>query len=269
MSYSAPSYSSVPYNLSASTSTSPAPDFIQSDIARSELATQMAIQGSIYTPEGAKRYVQENPVLRGQARKTVLRKGGGAVWEDQTLIDWDPGEPTRLYSREEHYKADLEYFAAHFRLFCGNLDPALPDETFRETFAKWPSLVRTHLVRDKMTNRVKYGFAAYRDPEDFLAAWRTLNGEFVLGVSRADTKANRSFHDVSGKYVGTRPIKLSKATAAVATVQIGDRKAREFDKKRAHKTGTVPFSRAKLAEAEGGGLHSTGVERSRKSYIRR
>jgi hypothetical protein len=25
-------------------------------------------------------------------RETVIRKGGGKVWEDTTLVDWDPSE---------------------------------------------------------------------------------------------------------------------------------------------------------------------------------
>ncbi len=31
-------------------------------------------------------------VPKGSKRTTVLRKGAGKVWEDQTLLDWDPGE---------------------------------------------------------------------------------------------------------------------------------------------------------------------------------
>ncbi|KAG8895035.1 hypothetical protein FRC01_012609, partial [Tulasnella sp. 417] len=28
-------------------------------------------------------------VPKGQKRKTVIRKGGGKMWEDQTLLEWD------------------------------------------------------------------------------------------------------------------------------------------------------------------------------------
>lgn len=29
-------------------------------------------------------------------RETVIRKAGGKVWEDTTLLDWDPSEPRRV-----------------------------------------------------------------------------------------------------------------------------------------------------------------------------
>lgn len=160
--------------------------------------------------------------------------------------------------------------AAHFRLFCGNLDPAMPEEQFANASNKWPSFVKSHLVRDKLSNKVKYGFVAYSDPDDFLAAWRALNGACPSPRHPSAPAPRTEEATRAGKYVGTRPIKLSKATTRVATVGIGERKARALDKlHHKHKTGTVAFSKAKIAQAEGGGLNSTGVERSRKSYIRR
>lgn len=53
----------------------------------------VAAQQSIYTPEAAKKHA---PAVadgnKGKARTTVLRKGGGEVWEDPSLMEWDPGE---------------------------------------------------------------------------------------------------------------------------------------------------------------------------------
>lgn len=31
-------------------------------------------------------------LAKGGKRTTVLRKGGGKVWEDQTLLEWDPSK---------------------------------------------------------------------------------------------------------------------------------------------------------------------------------
>ena len=68
---------------------------------------------------------------------------------------------------------------------------------------------------------------------------------------------------------------IKKATATVGAVNIGARKAAEFDSKHKKKTGTVPYARAndeaavesRLEGARSGGY---GPERSRgKSYIRR
>ena len=56
-----------------------------------------AQQASIYTPEAAR---ASKPVpahgngSKAKGRTTVLRKGGGEVWEDQTLLEWDPCQYT-------------------------------------------------------------------------------------------------------------------------------------------------------------------------------
>ena len=42
----------------------------------------------------------------------------------------------------------------------------------------------------------------------------------------------------TGQYVGTRPVKISRATSAVAAVNIGDRKAKLYDAKVQKKGGT-------------------------------
>lgn len=137
----------------------------------------IAQQSSIYTPEAAERgnYKQhrENASGKkggqggggGKSRTTVLRKGAGELWEDPTLLEWDP---------------------KHFRLFVGNLDPALSDDTFQQAFAKYPSLVKAKIVRDKNSKKCKgYGFVAYSDPEDFLKAWKELNGALRSRLPRS------------------------------------------------------------------------------------
>ncbi|KAM0792971.1 hypothetical protein ACM66B_002726 [Microbotryomycetes sp. NB124-2] len=204
----------------------------------------MMAQQSIYTPEAAKLYQQQQGPDgmngtgstnagkgKSKARTTVLRKGGGQVWEDQSLLEWDP---------------------SHFRLFIGNLDPALSDEAFKQAFSgvRYPSFVKSKIVRDKYTNKGKgYGFVSYSDPEDFLKVWKEMND----------------------KYVGTRPVKISKATAGVQAVNIGSKKASKLDAKHKPKSGTVPYERSNSTAAMAGGDGSGGYgpERTRKSYIRR
>ncbi|SCV72528.1 BQ2448_4065 [Microbotryum intermedium] len=204
---------------------------------------ELAQQQSAYTPEGAQRAAanakaNQERRQKPQGRTTVLRKGGGQLWEDPSLMEWDPGQ---------HF--------AHFRLFVGDLDPSLSEDQFREAFSgngRYKSFVKSKIVRDKKTNKGKgYGFVSYSDPEDFLKAWKELNG----------------------KYVGTRPVKISKATAGVSAVNIGAKKAAMLDSKKVHKSGTVPYERAKLKEAEGGHMNKNsngfGPQKVGKSYIRR
>ncbi|KAK4052174.1 hypothetical protein OIV83_002469 [Microbotryomycetes sp. JL201] len=209
----------------------------------------MMAQQSIYTPEAAKMYQQQGGVNhpdgngkgKARARTTVLRKGGGQVWEDQSLLEWDP---------------------SHFRLFIGNLDPALSDEAFKQAFSgvRYPSFVKSKIVRDKYTNKGKgFGFVSYSDPEDFLKVWKEMNGK------------SRSNALTQNKYVGTRPVKISKATAGVKAVNIGAKKASQLDAKHKPKSGTVPYERSNSMAAVGNsdGSGGFGPERSKKSWIRR
>jgi hypothetical protein len=50
-------------------------------------------QQSVYVPGAMidKRGGSGGKLAKGGKRTTVLRKGGGKVWEDQTLLDWNPG----------------------------------------------------------------------------------------------------------------------------------------------------------------------------------
>ena len=54
----------------------------------------MLAQQSVYVPGAMidKRGGAGGKVAKGGKRTTVLRKGAGKVWEDQTLLEWDPSE---------------------------------------------------------------------------------------------------------------------------------------------------------------------------------
>jgi hypothetical protein len=108
-----------------------------------------------------------------EKKLTVVRQSGGQVWDDQTLLEWDP---------------------AHFRIFVGDLAGEVTDEVLFKAIAKYPALVKARVVRDKKTNRSKgYGFVSFSSPEDFLKSWKEMNG----------------------KYIGSHPIKISKAKTEV------------------------------------------------------
>ncbi|KAI9011742.1 hypothetical protein DFJ74DRAFT_684484 [Hyaloraphidium curvatum] len=107
---------------------------------------------------------------RKPKNKVAVRVAGGKVWEDPTLNDeWDPND---------------------FRIFCGDLGNETTDETLRSAFSKYPSFQKARVVRDKKTNKSKgYGFVSFKDPNDYMAAMKEMNGKFV----------------------GSRPIKLRKS----------------------------------------------------------
>ncbi|KAL1413107.1 hypothetical protein Q8F55_000856 [Vanrija albida] len=162
------------------------------------LDAELLQQSSVYVP-GA-----ELPKTTGKAktqvpvgrRDTVIRKAGGRVWEDATLVEWDP---------------------KWYRLFVGDVSNDVSERTLDDAFSKYPSYAKCKVVRDRLSQKAKYGFIAFKDPEDFLRAWKEMDG----------------------KYVGNRPIRLSKIKedkyGGIDTTTISVRKAKELDKIRRNK----------------------------------
>ncbi|KAG8829108.1 hypothetical protein FRC17_007124 [Serendipita sp. 399] len=125
---------------------------------------------------------------KGRGKKTtVVRRGGGKTWEDSTLLEWDP---------------------QWFRLFVGDVSNDVSDNVLAEAFNKYPSFTKAKVIRDKLSDKAKFGFVAFSDPEDFLKAWKEMDG----------------------KYVGNRPIRLKKADSNVRAVDLGKHKQRALQK---------------------------------------
>lgn len=80
-------YQGPSYNANASTSHSaPVPaNAYEYDVG-------ILAQQSVYVPGAMidKRGGAGGKLAKGGKRTTVLRKGGGKVWEDQTLLEWNP-----------------------------------------------------------------------------------------------------------------------------------------------------------------------------------
>ncbi|KAN0126842.1 hypothetical protein V8E52_000482 [Russula decolorans] len=146
-------------------------------------------QQSVYVPGAMidKKGGSGGKLAKGGKRTTVLRKGGGKTWEDQTLLEWNP---------------------SWFRLFVGDLSNDVSDDVLSGAFNKYSSFQKARVIRDRLSQKAKYGFVAFSDPEDFLKAWKEMDG----------------------KYVGNRPIKLKKAdSTAIRPVEIGHRKAKQLE----------------------------------------
>ncbi|CAG8748352.1 17422_t:CDS:2 [Dentiscutata erythropus] len=114
--------------------------------------------------------------------KTIIRAAGGEVWEDPTLLEWDIND---------------------FRLFCGDLGNEVTDDILYKAFSKYPSIQKAKVIRDKRTNKSKgYGFVSFKDADEFVKAWKEMNG----------------------KYVGNRPIKLRKSTWKERNIDVKNKK---------------------------------------------
>lgn len=162
-------------------------------VTRQIFDTDLIQQSSAYLPGAAQEMARTGKHRPPGKRETVIRKGNGKAWEDPTLLDWDP---------------------KWFRLFVGDVSNDVNERTLDSAFDKYPSYCKCKVVRDRLSEKAKYGFIAFKDPEDFLKAWKEMDG----------------------KYVGNRPIRLSKIKddkyGTIATTQVSGRKARELDKLR-------------------------------------
>ncbi|KAH0608152.1 uncharacterized protein H6S33_002204 [Morchella sextelata] len=177
-----------------------------------ELQAQIAQQQSIYDPaaraaastsaSGAAQKTADaeyaKPVVGGgggggggagggnRNAPTVLRQGGGQTWTDGTLLEWDP---------------------SHFRLFVGNLAGEVTDDSLLKAFAKYPSVQKARVIRDKRTTKSKgYGFVAFSDGDEYFRAAREMNG----------------------KYIGSHPVLLKRSNTEIKPVVVGGaRKGKE------------------------------------------
>lgn len=120
--------------------------------------------------------------------KTVVRSGGGTTWTDSSLLEWDP---------------------AHFRLFVGNLAGEVTDESLHKAFARWPSLQKARVIRDKRSTKSKgYGFVSFSDGDDFFQAAR----------------------EMQGKYIGSHPVLLRRSTTEIKAVTPKDNRNKNKNK---------------------------------------
>ncbi|KIY49246.1 hypothetical protein FISHEDRAFT_65282 [Fistulina hepatica ATCC 64428] len=207
-SYQGPSYmpstsSSIPIPGASSSHATPAP--VPANAYEYDVG--ILAQQSVYVPGAMidKRGGAGGKLAKGGKRTTVLRKGGGKVWEDQTLLEWNP---------------------SWFRLFVGDLSNDVSDDVLANAFNKYPSFTKARVIRDRLSQKAKYGFVAFSDPEDFLKAWKEMDGKFFrLSL------CIRLLTKISGKYVGNRPVKLKKAdSTAIRPVEIGHRKAKQLER---------------------------------------
>ncbi|RLV89531.1 hypothetical protein JA1_005103 [Spathaspora sp. JA1] len=90
-----------------------------------------------------------------------------------TTADWDP---------------------KHFRLFVGNLGEDANDVLLDNAFKQYKSMSKVHVPIDRKTGKNKgYGFVAFSDANDYLKAFKEMNG----------------------KYIGQHPVHLKRAESTV------------------------------------------------------
>ncbi|KAK5115482.1 hypothetical protein LTR62_001141 [Meristemomyces frigidus] len=109
--------------------------------------------GTVEPVSDAKPKAQE-----GEKKLTVVRKGGGQQWEDQSLLEWDPTQ---------------------FRIMVGNLAGEVTDESLAKAFAAY-GVSKARVVRDKRTTKSKgFGFVSFTDGEEGFKAAREMVGKYI------------------------------------------------------------------------------------------
>ena len=130
----------------------------ESQIARSSAPKSVSLVDRTIGA-GPSATIKEESLVKAKKMKRVVRTGGGQMWEDNSLKDWDPND---------------------FRIFAGDLGNDVTDEVLTRTFGRYPSFQRAKVIRDKKNNKTKgYGFVSFKDPQDFTRAIRELNGKYV------------------------------------------------------------------------------------------
>mmetsp|Transcript_77759 Transcript_77759/g.155743 ORF Transcript_77759/g.155743 Transcript_77759/m.155743 type:complete len:274 (-) Transcript_77759:1223-2044(-) len=104
-----------------------------------------------------------------------------------------------------------------YRLFVGDLGNEVSEDMLARAFSKYPSFARNKVIRCKFTGKSKgFGFASFTDPFDCAKCLR----------------------EMQGKYIGNRPIRLTRSTWEDR--EVGEvKKKRKQEKKRKKALGLV------------------------------
>jgi hypothetical protein len=96
------------------------------------------------------------------AKANIFRKGGGEVWKDASMMDWDQND---------------------FRIFVGDLGNEATDELLYKTFKKYSSIQKARVIRDKKTGKTKgFGFVSFKEATDYLNALKEMDGTLVSEI---------------------------------------------------------------------------------------
>ena len=120
----------------------------------------------------------------GVSRVSRVARARASAAAPRPLVVRDVGKTWRDDTLEQWPEGD-------FRLFVGNIGNEVTDELLSHSFGRYPSLSRAKVIRNKHTNKSKgFAFISFMDPFDCAKALR----------------------EMTGKYIGNRPCKLSRST---------------------------------------------------------
>ena len=161
--------------------------------------------GGTYDPEEEARIAEWNSAYN-RDDANAKKSGNANVGIAQASNDADGGVTAdgkkKTVVREgggKHWEDEtlLEWNPLHPRLFIGNLAGEVTDDSLLKAFSKYPSLSKARVVRDKRSTKSKsYGFVSFADTDDYFRAAKEMNG----------------------KYIGSHPVLIKRATSEVKAV---------------------------------------------------
>lgn len=108
--------------------------------------------------------------------KKFVRAAGGTVWQDDSLLEWDPSRK-HILLLPIFIVFIFRVVSDDYRIFCGDLGNDVTDEVLARVFGKFPSFQKAKVIRDHRSNKTKgFGFVSFKDPVDFTRAMREMNG---------------------------------------------------------------------------------------------
>ena len=113
--------------------------FLKSHFSETPMATFSGnLPGAVPSYDGIKApahaTINDETVKKIKKSKKIVRTGGGQMWEDPSLKEWDVND---------------------FRIFCGDLGNDVTDEVLQRTFGRYPSFQKAKVIRDKKSNKTK------------------------------------------------------------------------------------------------------------------
>lgn len=124
--------------------------------------------------------IEEPKVQKMKKPKKFVRAAGGTVWQDDSLLDWDPSINYNLWNHgfSSYNFNSISILSDDYRIFCGDLGNDVTDEVLARVFGKYPSFQKAKVIRDHRSNKTKgFGFVSFKDPTDFTRAMREMNGK--------------------------------------------------------------------------------------------
>ncbi|KAF2445571.1 hypothetical protein P171DRAFT_267915 [Karstenula rhodostoma CBS 690.94] len=171
-----------------------------------EEEARIAEWNSAYTrDENAKKPSNTTAAARVEATSAQDGEAGsGGTGKQKTVVREGGGKSWEDQSL-------LEWDPLHPRLFIGNLAGEVTDDSLLKAFSKYPSVSKARVVRDKRTTKSKsYGFVSFANTDDYF----------------------RAAKEMQGKYIGSHPVLIKRATSEVKATTKRDDKHGKHGKNR-------------------------------------